>query len=147
MDIDSTEWIALKEAEQIIGRSRRQIWRYIYDGSWDTRAVIDNMNRQVTYVKMSDILKKKAELESASITDKGKGNTDAKGENAEADLTIVQQLMERLTAGQECQNDLLKKCLYIMEGINFRSIKVFIFIILICVIAMAVCSIVKIIID
>lgn len=151
MDLDSTEWITLREAEQLIGRSRRQIWRYIYDGSWDTRAVMDDMNRQVTYVKVSDILKKKAEIEASSdlnsVSLNKKELTGDIEEDRETDLTIIRQLLERLITGQEYQNNLIKKCLYILESINITSIKIFLFVIFIGIVVLAACSIINIISD
>ena len=145
MNVDGIEWITLRDAEQIIGRSRRQIWRYIYDGSWDTRAVMDDMNRQVTYVKKEDILRKRAEIESASnlnhapITEKQ--ITGGIGADGEINLTIIRQLLERLIAGQENQNNLIKKCLYILESINITSIRIFLIVILIGIVVIAACSV------
>ena len=151
MDSDSTEWITLREAEQIIGRSRRQIWRYIYDGSWDTKAVMDDMNRHVTYVKKADILRKKTEIESASnlnhVSITEKEMTGGIGEDGEINLTIIRQLLERFITGQEYQNNLIKKCLYILEGINITSIRIFLIVILIGIVVLAACSIINIISD
>lgn len=141
MEIDDIEWVTLREAEKIIGRSRRQIWRYIHDGSWDTRAVMDNLNRQVTYVKLGDIRKKKAELELASDLN------IAPIAEEEPESTIVQQQLEQLIASQEYQNSLIEKCLYVLERINLTFLRIFMFVVLIGIVVVAICSILNIISD
>lgn len=111
MEIKGPEWVTLREAEHIIGRSRRQIWRYINDGSWDTRTLTDNMNRQVTYIKLADLMKKKTELESLSNLDLAqiveKEVVEDIKKDLSVDLTHLRQLLESLNTNQDYQNKLL----------------------------------------
>lgn len=141
MDINGTEWITLREAEQIIGRSRRQIWRYIYDGVWDTRAVMDDMNRQVTYVMLNDILRKKTEIESTSAMDVASLTKKEIAGGVETDVTGVEKLLQKIAANQEYQNNLIKKCLYLIERTNPTYSRIFMLVILIGVIVVAIYSI------
>jgi hypothetical protein len=143
MDIDGTEWITLREAEQVIGRSRRQIWRYIYDGSWDTRAVMDDMNRQVTYVQLNDILRKKTKLESSSAVDVDSLTEKGNAEGVVTDEASVEQLLQKITSNQEYQNNLIKKCLYLLERTNPTYSRIFMLVILFSIIIVAVCSIIS----
>lgn len=151
MDIDGTEWISLREAEEIIERSRRQIWRYIHDGVWDTRAVMDNLNRQVTYVRLSDILRKKTEIESSSNSDPiqsiDKEIMEGLGREGEVDLKTVQQQLERLIANQDYQNNLIKKCLYVLKGTNLTFFRICMCVVLVGIIVLAACSIINVISD